>query len=177
VLQYSIKTAWFGKKLIIHAFGIYLWYVLDCDCSINLFQLPANPIKTHFGAHSNRLPVQIANDAPSNPTDSENLWASQSVAASMIQNTLTVILDTNGEHLRRLHCSGVGIAGVEIGRGQLLEGGMTVRRVFLFTRKNPHKHPGVTLSNLLLFRLRSSNPVPGVLRPKEDLTTLDFCSF
>jgi hypothetical protein len=61
------------EKPIIRAFSIYLWYVLDCGCSINLFQLPINPIKTHFGALGNRLAVQIANDPSSNPTDSENL--------------------------------------------------------------------------------------------------------
>jgi hypothetical protein len=61
--------------------------VLDCGCSINPFQLPTNPIKTHFGALSNRLPVQIANDAPSNPTDAENLSDSQSIFVVMIQKS------------------------------------------------------------------------------------------
>jgi hypothetical protein len=81
------KNSMVREKPIIHAFGIYLWYVLDCGCSINPFQLPTNPIKTHLGALSNRLPVQIANDPSSNPTDSENLWGSQSIVSAMIQKS------------------------------------------------------------------------------------------
>jgi hypothetical protein len=68
--------------------------VLDCGCSINLFQLPINPIKTHFGALSNRLPVQIANDPSSNPTYSENLSDSQSIFVVMIQKSRSKSVQT-----------------------------------------------------------------------------------
>jgi hypothetical protein len=81
------KNSMVREKPIIRALSIYLWYVLDCGCSINPFQLPINPIKTHLGALRNRLAVQIANDPFSNPTDSENLWGSQSIVAAMIQKS------------------------------------------------------------------------------------------
>jgi hypothetical protein len=70
--------------------------VLDCGCSINLFQLPTNPIKTHFGALSNRLPVQIANGAPSNPMNSANLWGSQSIIVAMIQKSRSKSVQRSG---------------------------------------------------------------------------------
>jgi hypothetical protein len=84
------------ERPIIRAFSICLWYVLDCGCSINPFQLPTNPIKTHFGALSNRLPVQITSDPSSNPTDSENLWGSQSIVDAMIQKSRSKSVQRSG---------------------------------------------------------------------------------
>jgi hypothetical protein len=90
------KNSIVRERPIIRAFSIYLSYVLDCGCSINPFHLPTNPIKTHFGALSNRLPVQIANDPSPNPTDSENLWGSQSIFAAMIQKSRSKSVQRTG---------------------------------------------------------------------------------